>query len=247
MGRRSLKTSSKTIGIIGYGEIGQALDDIYLANNFVPLIKDLERDDELGGVHVLNICIPFSYDFVAQVSEYIDTLKPGLTIIHSTVPPGTTKLISADYPNVTHSPVRGVHPNLAEGIHTFVKVFGGAGAIPASKHFTHDLGIECGVYESSTTTEVAKLLDTSYYGVCIAWHDYASKLCDMHGVDFEEAQTHYNSTYNSGYTELGKPNVVRPTLIAPEGSIGGHCIVPNAEILRCELDSKLLEAVTDLK
>ena len=237
----------KTIGIIGYGEIGQALDDIYLANNFVPLIKDVDRDDALGGVHVLNICIPFSYDFVAQVSEYIDTLKPGLTIIHSTVPPGTTKLISADYPNVTHSPVRGVHPNLAEGIHTFVKVFGGAGAIPASEHFSHDLGIECDVYESSLTTEVAKLLDTSYYGVCIAWHDYAQKLCDKHGVDFDEAQTHYNQTYNNGYKELGKGNVVRPTLIPPDGSIGGHCVVQNAELLQADLDSKLLEAITDLK
>ena len=39
----------KTIGIIGYGEIGQALDDIYLANNFVPLIKDLDRDDDYRG------------------------------------------------------------------------------------------------------------------------------------------------------------------------------------------------------
>jgi UDP-N-acetyl-D-mannosaminuronate dehydrogenase len=136
---------------------------------------------------------------------------------------------------------------LAEGIQTFVKAFGGVAAVPASRHFENDLGIECEVYETSVTTEVAKLLDTSYYGVCIAWHDYAKKLCDQHSVDFDEAQTHYNQTYNNGYKELGKPTVVRPTLIPPAGSIGGHCVVQNAELLRVELDSKLLEAVTDLK
>ena len=66
-----------TIGIIGYGEIGQGLDKVYVEKGYIPLIKDLDRDDCLGGVNVLNICIPYSYDFVAQVSEYIDTLKPG--------------------------------------------------------------------------------------------------------------------------------------------------------------------------
>jgi UDP-N-acetyl-D-mannosaminuronate dehydrogenase len=126
-------------------------------------------------------------------------------------------------------------------------VFGGMEATAAAFHFENDLGVTSNVYESSRTTEVAKLLDTSYYGVCIAWHDYAKQLCEKHGVNFKEAQTHYNLTYNRGYEELEKTNVIRPTLTPPEGSIGGHCVVPNAELLREELDSKLLEAITDLK
>lgn len=237
----------KSIGIIGYGEIGQALDSVYTEKGFVPLIKDLDRDDGLKGVDVLNICIPYSMKFEEEVLVYIDKIKPKLTIIHSTVNPGTTRSIGTLFPSVCHSPVRGVHPNLAEGIKTFVKAFGGDGAVPASQHFTHDLGVECEVYETSVTTEVAKLLDTSYYGVCIAWHDYAKKLCDEYQVDFDEAQTHYNLTYNNGYTELGKPNVVRPTLVPPDGTIGGHCIIPNARMLRASLDSKLLQGITDLE
>ena len=237
----------KSIGIIGYGEIGQGLDKVYVEKGYTPLIKDLDRDDWLGGVDILNICIPWSDTFIIDVKNYLSSIKPGLAIIHSTVPPGTTHEISTKFSNVVHSPVRGIHPNLDKGIKTFVKVFGGVDAKKAAQHFYEDLDVETEVYESSCTTEVAKLLDTSYYGVCIAWHDYARKLCQKWGVDFNEAQSHYNMTYNHGYTELNKSHVVRPTLVPPEGNIGGHCVVPNAELLREELDSKLLEAITDLK
>ena len=237
----------KTIGIIGYGEIGRGLDKVYKEKGYIPKIKDLYMDDDLRDVDVLNICIPFTESFVRDVKHYMYQLKPGIAIIHSTVPPGTTHEISTDYPHVVHSPVRGVHPNLDKGIKTFVKVFGGVEAKRAADHFEHDLDVETCVYESSRATEVAKLLDTSYYGVCIAWHDYARQLCEQNGVNFNESQSHYNLTYNRGYEELGKAHVIRPTLTPPEEKIGGHCVVPNAQLLREELDSKLLEAITDLK
>tara|TARA_R110000824_G_scaffold61487_1_gene163516 strand:- start:55 stop:786 length:732 start_codon:yes stop_codon:yes gene_type:complete len=235
----------KTIGIIGYGEIGQALDKLYVSRGLIPLIRDLDRDDGLGGVHVLNITIPWSHDFISTVGDYIKEISPRLVIIHSTVPPGTTRELSKDFSNIVHSPVRGIHPHLFEGLKTFVKVVGGGGQLDAQEHLK-SLGLKVEVYQNSAATEVAKLMDTSYYGVCIAWHDYAQKLCDLWGVEFEEVQTHYNSTYNSGYTQLGNPNVVRPILTAPDGPIGGHCVVSNAEILREALDSKLLESITDL-
>ena len=247
MVKPNLKTSSKTIGIIGYGEIGRGLNKVYVEKGFDPLIKDLDRDGDLRNVDVLNICIPWSKSFVRDVKHYIHQLTPALTIIHSTVPPGTTENISVEYPNVVHSPIRGIHPDLDKGIKTFIKVFGGCGAEKAAEHYEQDLHVTSCVYSSSRATEVAKLLDTSYYGVCIAWHDYVRQLCEQNGVSFEEAQSHYNITYNEGYQELGKPNVVRPTLTPPEGKIGGHCVVPNAELLREELDSKLLQAITDLK
>jgi len=237
----------KTIGIIGYGEIGRGLDKVYKEKGYIPKIKDLYMDDDLRDVDVLNICIPYTESFVRDVKHYIYGIQPGLVIIHSTVPPGTTDEISTDYPQVVHSPVRGVHPHLDEGIKTFIKVFGGMKATEAAEHYEQDLHITSCVYSSSRATEVAKLLDTSYYGVCIAWHDYVRQLCEQNGVSFEEAQSHYNTTYNEGYKELGKSNVVRPTLTPPDGKIGGHCVVPNAELLREELDSKLLEAITDLK
>ena len=226
--------------------IGQALDKLYIQYEYIPLIKDLDRDDGLGGVDVLNIAIPWSHSFISDVQSYIAEIKPRLVIIHSTVPPGTTREVGKTFGNIVHSPVRGVHPNLFEGLQTFDKVIGGEGFADAKQHL-EDLGLNVVVYETSMCSEVAKLLDTSYYGVCIAWHDYAKKLCDLWGVNFDDAQTHYNESYNEGYTKLGKPNVVRPTLTPPEGAIGGHCIVPNAELLREVLDSALLQSITNLK
>ena len=51
--------SKKTVGILGYGEIGSSLEKCYLGKNFILKIKDLNRDDGLENLDVLNICIPF--------------------------------------------------------------------------------------------------------------------------------------------------------------------------------------------
>ena len=45
----------KKIGILGYGEIGQAIAKFYKK----PLIKDLNRNDGLQGIKILHICIPY--------------------------------------------------------------------------------------------------------------------------------------------------------------------------------------------
>ena len=60
-----------TVGIIGYGEIGKALDEVYIQQGFTPLIRDVGRDDGLGGVDVLNIAMPWSDAFIPAVKEYI--------------------------------------------------------------------------------------------------------------------------------------------------------------------------------
>jgi UDP-N-acetyl-D-mannosaminuronate dehydrogenase len=234
------------IGIVGFGEIGQALYHLYTQNNITPFVKDVKRDDGLENCSILNISIPYSKDFEAVVVEYLKTLKPELAIIHSTIPPGTTEKINKVFSNVVHSPVRGVHPNLLEGLKTFVKVVGGDLAPEAAKHL-ESLGLKVHVFSSSASTEVAKLLDTSYYGVCIAWHQYGSDVCEKLDVPFEEAMTFFNETYNDGYKKLGKENVVRPVLYPPKGKIGGHCIVHNAELLGEILDSSLLQEVRSLK
>jgi UDP-N-acetyl-D-mannosaminuronate dehydrogenase len=146
------KDKKMKIGILGYGEVGKAIAKFYES----PKIKDLTRDDNLRGVDILNVCVPWNKDFVDLIKKEIRTIKPKLTIIHSTVAPGTTKKIGG---MVVHSPIRGIHPNLYEGIKTFVKYVGAdnkkAGKL-AEVHLT-SLGLKIKVICPSISTELGKL------------------------------------------------------------------------------------------
>ncbi len=183
---------------------------------------------------------------IIDLKKEIKQIKPKLTIIHSTVAPGTTKKIGG---MVVHSPIRGIHPYLLKGIKIFVKYIGAdneKAGISARRHF-ESLGIKTKLFSPSATTEIGKILDTSYYGVCIAWHGEMKKICDKFGVDFENAVTDFNKSYNEGYKKLRKPNVIRPVLYAPKDGIGGHCIISNAEILKDYFESKGLDLILQYK
>lgn len=240
------------IGILGYGEVGQAIAKFYGSINSPQVkIKDLKRNDGLEGVEILHVCLPWNDKFVEIVKGEIKKIKPKLAIIHSTVVPGATLRIAQGKQKimVVHSPIRGIHPHLFEGIKTFVKYIGAddkkAGEL--AKNHLESLGIKTKVFIPSLTTEIGKLLDTSYYGLVIAWHGEMKKICDKFAINFDEAVTDFNKTYNDGYAKLGKPNVVRPVLYPPEKGVGGHCIVPNAEILKKYFKSKALDLILQYK
>ena len=199
---------------------------------------------------IIHVCIPFSNKFIKIVSDTIEQYRPGLVIIHSTVEAGTTKKLFKMHPCVTHSPCRGVHPNLHEGIKTFVKFVGceDQGLGLAAEVYLDTLGIKAKYVGKSINTELGKLLDTTYYGVAIAFHGYASKICKKYKADFDIVMTEFNETYNHGYQRLGKENVIRPVLYAPKGKIGGHCVRENSIILKRQNGNhNLLDAILNTK
>ncbi len=250
METKNNKSNKMKIGILGYGEIGKVMEKIYLDfEDYEIKIKDLDRDDGFENIEILNICIPYSNEFIKIVSREIKKFRPKLTIIHSTVNQGTTLEISNSVPKdsyIVHSPVRGVHPKLYEGIKTFVKYVGGDSTEGKNKAEEHlkSLGLKVKVLENSLTTELGKLLDTTYYGLLIAWHGEMKELCDEKNVNFEEVATEFNKTYNEGYKQLGMENVIRPVLYPPKkNKIGGHCIISNARILNEIFDSEALDLI----
>jgi hypothetical protein len=240
------KKQNEKIGILGYGEIGKAIARFYKN----PKIKDLDRDDGLQGIDILHICIPWSDKFIEIAKKEIKEASPKITIIHSTVAPETTKKLADEFGGmVVHSPCRGVHPHLFEGIKTFVKYIGAddqKAGLTAQEHLK-SLGIDVKVFYPSKTTELAKILDTTYYGVCIAWHKEMQKICKKFEVNFDETVAEFNKTYNEGYVKLGKNNVVRPVLFVDDNPIGGHCVVPNAEIIKKYFESEALDLILKYK
>jgi UDP-N-acetyl-D-mannosaminuronate dehydrogenase len=242
------------IGIIGYGEIGESLEKCYLGKKFQIGVLDIGKniDTITENIDILNICIPYTDRFVDIVSSYITKYAPKVTIIHSTIVPETTRKIIAltGNKNVVHSPVRGVHPKLYEGLKTFTKFVGGEDieAVQLTTEHYEVLEISYEVVENSVASELAKILCTTYYGVCIAFHYDILKLCEKYNVNYDEVATKWNSSYNEGYIKLGMGNVVRPVLYPPkDGKIGGHCVVPNAELCKTFFESEALDYILKLK
>ncbi len=215
--------------VIGAGEVGTSLYKILIENYPETEIYDTEFtvEPDLGSqFDILHICFPYSIKFIDYVKAYQEKYKPKYTVIHSTVPVGTSKALGA-----IHSPIRGLHPNLESGIRTFAKFIGGESVSEVADYFRR-AGIKVTLFDKSETTEAMKLFDTEYYRTCIEFTHRVKKYCDEHNLNFHEVFTLANQTYNEGYTKLDHPEFVRPVLQPIMKEIGGHCLLPNKELIR---------------
>lgn len=210
--------------VIGLGEVGQAVQKVFNADGF---------DHNTIGSHVsltsydyLHICIPYSTDFEMNVANYQVALSPQFTIIHSTVPVGTSRKL-----NAIHSPVRGIHPNLYEGLLTFTKFIGGYQASFVADEF-RKAGLKVILCDKQEETEAMKLFDTEYYKVCIEFAKRVKIYCDKHNLSFSDVYRLANISYNEGYAKLNHAEYMRPVLEPIMTDIKGHCVLPNSELLK---------------
>jgi len=184
----------------------------------------------------LHICFPFSGQFVAQVVEYAGRgwWRAEHVVIHSTVMPGTTSSIASEISgHALYSPVRGRHGKMTEDLRYFTKYVAGfnpeaagaaAGALAA-------VGFRVQVAPDVKALELAKLLQTSFTGLLVAWAQEAQRFCDELGVDYEEACELFGEM----------PNL--PPVLHMPGFIGGHCVMSNIDLLERVHLSPLLSAV----
>lgn len=212
--------------VIGYGEIGQAL--VKVLGQLYPVFAvdtKMEMDTKEREYEYMHICIPYSETFIEDVKVYQEKYKPKYTIIHSTVPVGTSRNLEA-----SHSPIRGIHPNLEGGIRVFPKFIGGEKASEIADYFRR-AGLKVVLFDKPETTEAMKLFDTEYYRTVIEFAKRVKRYCNEHDLNFHEVYTLANQTYNEGYKILGHDEFVRPVLQPIMTEIGGHCLLPNKELI----------------
>ena len=223
--------------LIGKGQIGTAVKKAEeIAGNEVDVIeRDYAPKEKKQEYPICHVCIPYSDNFENTIEEYLLKYKPELTIIHSTVTPGTTEnLVLKTDMKIVHSPVMGVHPNLLSGVLTFKKIIGSNDPEAmelAAQHFK-SLDIDTVPYDSATNSETAKLFSTSYYGWVIAYMKEVHRFCKENDLNFDQVYKKTNEIYNEGYAKLDKKNVIRPVLEFMPGPTGGHCITNNYKILK---------------
>ena len=222
--------------IVGAGEVGKSLYTV-LKDYHDTYIRDVQPIEIEGGVEILNICFPYQKGFEIAVKMYQDEYKPLVTIIHSSVPIGTSRKL-----NACHSPIHGKHPNLSNGIRTFVKYLGGADPtqLEIAEDFLKKAQINVMVVPTPEDSEHSKLACTRRYGISIVEMKELKKECDANGTNFDVVYG-WNQFYNDGYRKLGMGHFTRPMLEYNEGKIGGHCVVPNCHLLDGPLSDFILE------
>ncbi len=244
----------ETVIVLGLGEIGQALFELLKEKkSFTVYGLDLDeakmratRQDLVKlpeKIDTMHICLPCKdqSNFIAAVTSYAKQFKPNLIIINSTVPPGTTKEIQRNCKSlVAHSPVRGVHQSLEHmkwEIKRWTKYVGGVdvkGAEAACEHF-EKIGIKVKALKSCAETELAKLFETTYRAWMITCFQEMHRISRTFEAEFDDAVAFLEDTHR---VRLDRP-IMFPDVI------GGHCLVPNTELLLKVYDSKFLRLILE--
>jgi UDP-N-acetyl-D-mannosaminuronate dehydrogenase len=225
----------KNVLVVGLGEVGRPLLELVTQHRDVVGIDIVPPARPIETVEVMHVCYPFEIpDFLGETARYIEQYRPALTIINSTVAVGTTRVIAERTgAAVVHSPVRGKHARMRAELLNYTKFVGAidpASGKAAAEHF-ESIGMQARVLSSPEATELAKLTETTYFGLIIAWAQEIERYCDRLDVDYDEITSFFEEV-----------KFFPPVKYFP-GVIGGHCVMPNIEILSRLGFSEILEAI----
>ena len=224
--------------ILGMGEVGQTLFDLLVDRKFDCVGIDLDNskckkyseNEVIKNPEYLHVCLPGELTgFTDIVLNWINKIKNiQVVIIHSTVKPGTTKIIQEKLSiPILFSPVRGVHKRFLNDIKKYTKFISFDGAEIDSK-IKRDLENRFEKIDWMSTTKTAEhakiLVDTTYYGWLINYAQVTKMICEKENIDFDEMWKFADEIHEN----LGN----RPKMFP--GIIGGHCVIPNLNLVGYE-------------
>lgn len=229
-------STQELVVVAGLGEVGR------------PLLNILKRAFDCAGVDVapvaiyrpcsvLHVCYPYQIrDFIGVTANYVAKYQPRLIVVHSTVAPGTMRELQRALGTewIAYSPVRGKHVRMETDLMRYKKFVAApspAVAADAAEHLTQ-AGFRTDFFRTPEIAELSKLLETTYLGLLVAWAQEVERFADHSGGSAEEIN------------EFIKEIDFLPSHIFA-GHIGGHCIMPNIEILRDRFQSKFLDAIVE--
>ncbi len=228
--------NQEVVIVVGMGEVGRPLMEI-LSKRFECVSVDIRPVEVAEPCSVMHICYPFQIpDFVGTTVGYIHRYRPTLTVINSTVAPGTTRKIQEAVGDraVAYSPVRGKHAHMASDMLRYKKFVAATRPEYVAKALDHfgEAGFKTSAFRNPEVAELSKLLETTYLGILIGWAQEVERLAGRVGGTFEDV--------NAFVEEID----FLPSHIYP-GHIGGHCVMPNIAILQKQFHSNFLDAVVE--
>ena len=222
--------------VVGLGEVGKPLYTILKAYEPGTIGIDIEPAQVDRPVGAMHICFPYldAAQFQKAAAGYVRKYAPKVVVIHSTAVPGTTRSLENEtgVPCV-YSPVRGKHTKMVDELLTYVKFVAGTDqqATAQVQESFCAAGMKSESMSSPEALELAKLLETTYFGVLIAWAQEMNRFAEVVNADYLEV--------GKFFSEIG----YLPGVLFQPGYIGGHCVMPNIGLLQQRFESEFLEMV----
>lgn len=232
IGTPILKLISKGVKAIGYDVNPKLIDQ-----------KKLLKLESMP-TEILHICIPYNAKFEKSVVDLFLKFNPQAVVIHSTIRPGTTEKLQKQLKiPVLYSATRGVHKRMITDLKRYVKFYSVYDWAPKAKwakktyeNRMQKAGIKTKTMSNPLALELAKIVvDTSYYGWLINYAQLSNMIAIQNKVDYDEMWSFADEIHKY----LGN----RPKMFP--GFIGGHCVIPNLDLMNNETLDLIREINSD--
>jgi len=235
--------------VLGMGEVGETLFHLLEERNFESIgidvdaskCKNYSENKQIQNPEYLHVCLPGELpEFVDITVDWIRKIHGvKVVLVHSTVKPGTTKMIQdKSKAQVLYSPVRGVHKRFLDDVKKYTKFISSdeKNLDPKIKNDLEKRFEKIDWMSTTKTAELAKILvDTTYYGWLINYAQITKQICENEGSYFDEMWKFAD--------EIHENLENRPKMYP--GIIGGHCVIPNLNLINYE-DLDMVKKINEM-